>query len=158
MTWQPHRPSRRWQGPAGLVEELARRIFGPTDRPASGYEYARMSEAGYHRTMAPEPQSAPAEVVRMSAELAKAVDEGNGHLLDAMVRAWGEQWCDEELRQHNARLSVLQMHVLNAQSWHNRCDDRTAQLEAELRHTERQLTDLGSPVPGHSRAPQRDEE
>jgi hypothetical protein len=161
MTWQRDHRSRRWPGPAGLVEILVRRIFGPTDRPASGYEYARMSEAGYHSTMAPRPQDAPAEVISIAKELtqADAVDEGNGHLLDAIVRAWGGQWCDEELRQHNARASILQMHALNAQAWHDRCDDHVAQLEEELRRTEIQLTNLGTPTPAppRSRTPTEDE-
>jgi hypothetical protein len=134
---------------------VVRRLFGPTDRPGDGYEYAQMSEAGYHAPMVPTTDAAPSEVVLLANELAgvNAIDEGNGHVLDRIVRAWGEHWCDQELQQHNARASVLQRHALNARAWHDRCDDHITQLEEELRYTELQLTRLDAAAPPRRRAP-----
>lgn len=142
--WRPYTVTRRWSGPAAIVAGIVRRIFGPTDRPASGYEYARMSEAGYHAPIAPRPEDAPRLVVQLANELAaaQAVDEGNGNILDGVFRAWGEQWCDEELRQHNARVSVLRLHARNARAWRDRCEERVAQLMDDLRYADAQLANL----------------
>jgi len=142
-----------WRRPATVLRNISERVARRRTSEPPRLTYEPISRRHERHTIAPPLFEAPHELRRRVDELARtgALDEGNGHVFDATIRSWVEQWCDQIQDEYDDQLIELRLREAEAEAECERreyladladrqlqeADERLQRLRSEFQTTER---------------------
>ncbi|WP_127504177.1 hypothetical protein [Actinoplanes solisilvae] len=109
------RPPRR--GPVAMFRHFTEWMLRRPAEPAR-LAFQPMERVGDRYTIAPTLYEAPHELRRRIDDLAGAgaLDEGNGHVFNATIRSWVEQWCDQIEDEYDEQAVELRLRLAEAEA------------------------------------------
>jgi len=146
-------PAGRWRRPATVLRTVSERLARRRVQEPVRLTYEPISRVHERHMTAPSLFEAPHELRRRIDELARtgALDEGNGHVFDATIRSWVEQWCDQIQDEYDDQLVELRLREAEVEAEAERreyladladrrleeADDRLRRLQSEFQTTRR---------------------
>jgi hypothetical protein len=138
-----------WRRPGALIRRWLYTVRRSRAERTVDYDFAEMSINAYVGTIAPDLAEAPDKLRRRVTEMARAeaLDEGSGHVFDATIDSWVEQWCNRIDAEHHARQSVLQQREEIAAAHIERNRQLVQWVERQLAEVDQEIDRLEAEPP-----------
>jgi hypothetical protein len=151
------RPAGLWRRPATVLRKIADRVVRRRTAEPPRLTYEPIARVHERHILAPSLFEAPHELRRRIDELARAgaLDEGNGHVFDATIRSWVEQWCDQIQDEYDDQQVELRLRQAEAEAECERRDYLAELAERQLNEADERLQRLRADVETDRRAPRR---